>query len=217
MRREGNPGGFVAQVSALFWDNGGVILTNGWDRNARQSAVNNFHLDWAEFEDRHELVLNAFETGKMSLDEYLRRTVFYRDRTFTAEQFKKFLFDQSQAFPESMAFLAALARTRRYMLASLNNESREVNEYRIAKFQLRDYFEAFFCSCYLGIRKPDAGIYSLALQITQRGPEECVFIDDRALNLECAREMGMHTIQFHSVGHLQSELALLGVIANANS
>jgi putative hydrolase of the HAD superfamily len=207
----------VAQVSALFWDNGGVILTNGWDRGARQNAVEHFHLDWPEFEDRHELVLNAFETGKMTLDEYLRRTVFYRDRPFTIDQFKAFLFDQSQAFPESMAFLAALARTRRYMLASLNNESREINKYRIEKFKLRDYFEAFFCSCYLGIRKPDAGIYSLALQITQRSAQECVFIDDRGLNLECAREMGMHTIQFQSVAQLQSELAQLGVNASANS
>ena len=210
-------GGYVAQVSALFWDNGGVILTNGWDRGARQNAVNNFHLDWAEFEDRHELVLNAFETGKMTLDEYLRRTVFYRDRPFTIDQFKAFLFDQSQAFPESMAFLASLARTRRYMLASLNNESREINEYRIEKFKLRDYFEAFFSSCYLGIRKPDAGIYTLALQITQRSAQECVFIDDRGLNLECAREMGMHTIQFQNVAQLQSELARLGVTASANS
>ncbi len=204
----------MSEVSALFWDNGGVILTNGWDRGARHKAVDNFHLDFAEFEDRHELVLNAFETGKMTLDEYLRRTVFYRDRTFTAEQFKAFLFDQSQPFPESLAFLGALARTRRYMLASLNNESREINEYRIDKFKLRDYFEAFFCSCYLGIRKPDSGIYTLALQITHRGPKECVFIDDRGLNLECAREMGMHTIQFQSVAQLKDELAQLGVTAN---
>jgi putative hydrolase of the HAD superfamily len=207
----------MSQVSALFWDNGGVILTNGWDRDARHKAVDTFHLDFAEFEDRHELVLNAFETGKMSLDEYLRRTVFYRDRSFTMAEFKAFVFDQSQPFPESLAFLGGLARTRRYMMASLNNESREINEYRIDKFKLRDYFEAFFCSCYLGIRKPDPGIYSLVLQITHRGPQECVFIDDRGLNLECAREMGMHAIQFQSVDQLKGELAQLGVTANGNS
>jgi putative hydrolase of the HAD superfamily len=215
--REARSGGYAVEVSTLFWDNGGVILTNGWDRPARQKAVNSFHLDWAEFEDRHELVLNAFETGKMTLDEYLRRVVFYRERPFTREQFKTFIFEQSQPFPESLAFLGALARTRRYLLASLNNESREINEYRIDKFKLRDYFEGFFCSCYLGIRKPDAGIYTLALQITHRAPEECVFIDDRGLNLECAREMGMHAIQFQSVAQLQSELARLGVTTNANS
>jgi putative hydrolase of the HAD superfamily len=124
------------------------------------------------------------------------------------------MFEQSQPFPESLDFLAALAKTRRYMQAALNNESLEINEYRIAKFKLRDYFEAFFSSCYLGLRKPGAEIYDRALQITQRRPEECVLIDDRGLNLECAQEMGMHTIQFKNVAQLRSDLASLGVSTN---
>jgi putative hydrolase of the HAD superfamily len=204
----------MAEVSTLFWDNGGVILTNGWDRDSRQRAVEKFHLDWADFEDRHELMLHTFETGELTLDEYLRRTVFYRPRPFTPEEFKTFMFEQSQPFPESIAFLGALAQTRRYMLAALNNESLEINEYRIAKFKLRDYFEAFFSSCYLGLRKPGAEIYNRALQITQRKPEECVLIDDRGLNLEYAQEMGMNTIQFYNVSQLRDDLARFGVTTN---
>ena len=205
----------MAEVATLFWDNGGVILTNGWDRDSRQRAVDKFHLDWADFEDRHELMLHTFETGALTLDEYMRRVVFYRPRPFTPEEFKAFMFEQSQPFPDSLAFLGQLARTRRYMLAALNNESLEINEYRIAKFKLRDYFEAFFSSCYLGLRKPGAEIYQRALQITQRRPQECVLIDDRALNLECAQEMGMHTIQFLNVAQLRDDLARLGVTATA--
>ena len=94
----------MAKVKVLFWDNGGVILTNGWDRGSRRNAVETFNLDWADFEDRHELMLNAFECGQASLDEYLRRTVFYRERAFTLDDFKKFMFSQSQAFPESLDF-----------------------------------------------------------------------------------------------------------------
>jgi len=203
----------MADVKVMFWDNGGVILTNGWDRGSRQKAVEKFNLDWADFEDRHELMLNAFECGNASLDEYLRRTVFYRERAYTPGNFKQFMFDQSQAFPESLAFLGQLARTRRYILATLNNESLEINDYRIQKFHLRDYFEVFFSSCYLGVRKPDRGIYSLALKITQRNAAECVLIDDRALNLECARELGMQTIQFQDVVQLRKELGQLGVVA----
>jgi putative hydrolase of the HAD superfamily len=198
-------------VNTLFWDNGGVILTNGWDRQSRKAAVGKFHLDWDDFEDRHELMLHAFECGQASLDDYLRRTVFYRDRPFTTEDFKRFMFDQSQAFPEPLAFLGQLTGTRRYLLATLNNESLEINEHRIHKFHLRDYFEAFFSSCYLGVRKPDRGIYSLALKITQGSPEECVLIDDRSLNLECARELGMHTIQFKSLAQLRNDLSQLGI------
>lgn len=201
----------MTQVNTLFWDNGGVILTNGWDRGSRRLAVETFHLDFADFEDRHELMLNAFECGKATLTEYLQRTVFYRERPFTMDDFKQFMFEQSQAIAESLAFLGELAQTRRYMMASLNNESLEINEYRIRTFRLRDYFEAFFSSCYLGVRKPDRGIYSLALKISQRDPSECVLIDDRGLNLECAREMGMHTIQFVNVAQLRDELAQWGI------
>jgi len=207
----------MAKVSTLLWDNGGVILTNGWDRESRRAAAEEFHFDWEEFENRHELVLNAFETGQMTLDEYLRRTIFYRERAFTKEDFRAFLFAQSQPFPESLAFLADLARASRYQLAALNNESLEVNEHRIKTFNLRDFFQAFFSSCYLGVRKPDPAIYRLALEITQREPGECVLIDDRGLNLECARELGMHTIQFQNVAQLKAELRQLGVSSNENS
>ena len=201
----------MAEIKALFWDNGGVILTNGWDRSSRLNAVEKFRLDWADFEDRHELMLNAFECGQVTLDEYLRRTVFYRERPFTMEEFKEFMLEQSKPFPEAIGFLGKLARTRRQMLAALNNESLEINEYRIHKFQLRDYFEAFFSSCYLGVRKPEAGIYQLALKITQCEPAECILIDDRGLNLECARELGMHTIQFQNVAQLREDLGTFGI------
>jgi putative hydrolase of the HAD superfamily len=204
----------MAEITALFWDNGGVILTNGWDRNSRRAAVEKFKLDWADFEDRHELMLNDFETGRVTLDEYLRRTVFYREHSFTLEDFKKFMFEQSQPFPESLDFLKKLAQTRRYLIASLNNESRELNEYRIKTFNLPQYFEAFFSSCYLALRKPNVEFYRLALKITQRNPEDCVMIDDRGLNLETAREIGMHTIQFKSVTQLRADLTKLNVLAD---
>ncbi len=206
----------MGQVRALFWDNGGVILTNGWDRGSRKVAVEKFHLDWTEFEDRHELMLDAFEKGEVSLDEYLRRVVFYRERPFTIEEFKKFMVEQSQPFPESLEFLGKLARKRAYMMAALNNESGEINEHRIEKFRLRDYFEAFFSSCYLGLRKPGAEIYQKALKITQCKPSECVLIDDRGLNLECARELGIHTVQFQRVDQLRDGLKSLGVTADGN-
>jgi putative hydrolase of the HAD superfamily len=203
----------MAKAKVLFWDNGGVILTNGWDRGSRRNAVERFNLDWADFEDRHELMLNAFECGEVSLDEYLRRTVFYRQRAFAPDDFKRFMFDQSQPFPDVLDFAGKLARTKRYVMAALNNESLEINDYRIRTFRLRDCFEMFLSSCYLGVRKPGREIYSLALKITQCDPGECTMIDDRGLNLECAQELGMRTIQFQNVEQLRSDLARLGVTA----
>jgi putative hydrolase of the HAD superfamily len=204
----------MAEITTLFWDNGGVILTNGWDRGSRRRAVEKFNLDWADFEDRHELMLDAFEKGQITLDEYLRRTVFYRDRPFTLEQFKEFMFAQSQALPDSLEFLGELARTRKCLMAALNNESLEINEYRIKTFHLRDYFEAFFSSCYLALRKPGTEIFIKALKITQRDPAECIMIDDRDLNLEYAREIGMNTILFQNTAQFREDLNRFGIVAD---
>lgn len=201
----------MGKISTILWDFGGVLLTNGWDRGSRRQAAERFNLDWDEFEDRHELLLSAFETGKVSLGEYLQRVIFYKERSFTPTDFEKFFFEQSQAMPESLAILSELADTGMYFNAALNNESLELNEFRIRQFNLADYFDAFFSSCYLACRKPDPKIYRLALYITQSAPEECLFVDDRALNLECARELGMRTILFKRARQLRADLASEGV------
>jgi putative hydrolase of the HAD superfamily len=201
----------MPEVTALFWDIGGVILSNGWDRAARGEAAKKFGLDWEDFQERHELANPAFDTGRITLDTYLDRTVFYRKRTFTRDEFKAFIFDQSREFPESRAVLSRVAKSSKYFLATINNEPRELNLLRIEKFNLRQEFEAFFSSCFVGLRKPEEGIYRLALDVTQRRPGECVFIDDRALNLECARQLGMRTIQFQNAAQLSQELAANGV------
>ena len=201
-------------VTTLFWDVGGVILTNGWDRSDRLKAAEKFHLDWEDFQDRHELASPAFETGQADLTQYLERTIFYRARPFTQREFAAFMFEQSQEIPETRAFVESLARTGKYLLATINNESRELNAYRIRTFGLERHFKAFFS--YVGVRKPDAGIYRVALEVTQRNPKECIFVDDRALNLECARRLGMATIQFQNAAQLRSELAAHGITADGN-
>lgn len=202
----------MAEVTALFFDIGGVLLTNGWDRDSRMAAAKKFHLDWNDFEDRHELVLHAFEVGDLGLEEYLDRVIFYCKRDFTRQEFKDFIYSQAQAMPESLGLLRRIVKPRRYLISTLNNESRDLNAYRIEKFHLREYFDVFLSSCYLGVRKPDKGIYMRALDITQRKGEDCVFVDDRALNLECAQELGMHTIQFKDATQLEREMKQLGVV-----
>ncbi len=201
----------MTDLTALFWDVGGVLLTNGWDRASRRRAAEEFKLDWEEFEDRHELLVPAFEKSQLTLEDYLERTVLYRPRAFAKQTFKDFMFSQSESYPETLAIVDRLARSRKYLLATLNNESLELNLYRINHFALRNYFTVFFSSCFLGVKKPDEAIYRLALQITQRSAEESLFIDDRALNLECARRCGMHTIQYQNPGQLQHELREMGV------
>jgi putative hydrolase of the HAD superfamily len=203
----------VAEITALFWDVGGVLGTNGWDRNTRRAAASRFGLNEEEFENRHEALLSALETGKMSLDDYLERTVFCRSQSFGREQFKAFLYEQSQPKPDSLALARELSG--KYLMAAINNESLELNLYRIEKFELREIFTAFFSSCFVGLRKPDPAIYRLAADVMQKLPGECCFIDDRPLNLEGARQVGMQVIQFHDADQLRRELVEMGVTTNA--
>lgn len=201
----------MSEIRAIFWDVGGVLLTNAWDHTQRLAALEHFHLDVEEFQSRHEMVVSSFERGKITLDEYLDRTVFYRSRPFTRDEFRDFMFSLSQPMPEVLALARALADSRKYFMGTINNESRELNLYRIEKFSFREIFRLFVSSCFVGLRKPESGIYRLAIELTQINPEECCFIDDRALNLEIAEKMGMHTIQMQTPEQLREELMKLGV------
>ena len=200
-------------ITALFWDIGGVLLTNAWDRTERAKGFEHFQLDADEFHSRHEMVVSSFERGKITQDEYLQRTVFYRPRSFTPDEFRNFMLSLSQALPDRLPFAQELAASGKYFMGTINNESRELNNYRIEKFGLRKLFRVFFSSCFVGLRKPERDIYRLALETTQFSPGECCFLDDRSLNLECAAQMGMHTIQVQSLEQMKGELAKLGVTA----
>jgi putative hydrolase of the HAD superfamily len=175
------------------------------------AALKHFRLDEEEFHSRHEMVISSFERGKISLDEYLDRTVFYRDRPFSRDEFRDYMFSLSQVMPEVLAYARTLADSHKYFMGTINNESRELNLYRIEKFGLREIFRLFVSSCFVGLRKPESGIYRLAIEITQINPEECCFIDDRELNLECAAKLGMRTIQMQTLDQLREELGKLGV------
>ncbi len=201
----------MAKITALFWDVGGVLLSNAWDRAQREIALAIFKLDETEFQDRHEMVVSSFERGKISLDEYLDRTVFYRPRTFTKEEFCHRMYALSKPHPEVIDLARKLTQSGRYQMATINNESRELNQYRIETFGLQEIFALFVSSCFVGLRKPEAGIYRLALEITQHPPEQCCFIDDRALNLEAAARLGMHAIHLQNAVQLEQELQKLGV------
>lgn len=201
----------MPKITAIFWDVGGVLLTNGWGHAERNRALIQFQLDEVDFNDRHQMLVSSFERGKISLDEYLQRTIFYRTRTFTKDAFKDYMLSLSRPKPEVMELARNLAKSGKYLMSILNNESKELNLYRIQTFQLREIFSLFISSGFVGLRKPESGIYQLALDITQRAPDECCFIDDRELSLECASQLGMHVIQMKNAEQLREDLRKLGV------
>jgi putative hydrolase of the HAD superfamily len=198
-------------LTHVFFDVGGVLGSNGWDHDERAVALAQFDLDPDEFADRHDEAVGIWESGGMSLGEYLDATVFFRPRPFTRDAFIACMLAQSAPYPDTIALARELAGAGRWHLMTLNNESAELNRHRIEVFGLTAMFEVFFSSCWMGVLKPSRIIYERALAMTQVPPANAVFIDDRARNLDVPRALGMRTIHYRDATHLRRALAALGV------
>ncbi|MEP7327104.1 MAG: HAD family phosphatase [Gemmatimonadota bacterium] len=198
-------------ITHIFFDVGGVLGTPGWNTRQRALTVARFGLDVPVFEQRHQDVARALEEGRLAFDEYLDHTVFNAPRPFSRDEFRASVHALSRPFPETIALARRLADTGRYRLMTLNNESAELNVYRIWYFGLSDIFSAFFSSCWLGVAKPSRRIYQLALSLSQAEPGQTLFIDDRAENLPPARALGIRALRFVNLGQLSADLAVLGV------
>ena len=123
------------EITTLFLDVGGVLLTNGWDHHARKRAATNFKLDLAEMEDRHHLTFDTYEEGKLTLEEYLNRVVFYQKRPFTQAQFRRFMFAQLKPYTEMIELIRRFKARYGLKIAVVSNEGLELNAYRISKVQ----------------------------------------------------------------------------------
>jgi putative hydrolase of the HAD superfamily len=184
----------AAAITCMFLDIGGVLLTNGWDHHARKRAATHFKLVWAEMEDRHRLNFATYEEGKLTLEEYLDRVIFYKKRPFTRAQFRRFMFSQSQPYPEMIDLVKKLKAKYGLKIVVVSNEGRELNEYRIRKFKLGGFVDAFISSCFVHVRKPDADIFRLALDIAQVPVEQVIYIENTPMFVQIAEGLGIQSI-----------------------
>ena len=198
-------------ISCMFLDIGGVLLTNGWDHQARRRAAKNFKLELAEMEDRHHLTFDTYEEGKLTLEEYLSRTVFYKDRPFTRAQFRRFMFAQSKPYPEMIELVAQLKVRHGLKIVVVSNEARELNLYRIRKFKLDGFVDAFISSCFVHLHKPDVGIFRLALDIALTPPQQVVYIENTPMFVQVAEGLGIRSILHEDYGSTCTKLASLGL------
>ena len=204
-------------IRTIFWDIGGVLLTNGWDVNQRARVLSEIGVDLAGYEKVHESVNYFWERGLMSARDFFEKTVIEVNPSLhlSFEELWKLVCAESKVlYPENFNLLAALKSSAKYRLATLNNESRELNRYRVDKFYLHQYFDYFISSGYVHEMKPLAGIYRAAVDISGFAPETALFIDDKQENCDVAAAMGMQTVRFESPAQLQSALAKRGVTAS---
>ena len=200
-----------SQITTLLVDIGGVLLTNGWDHNSRRHAAETFGLDYDEMSERHHLTFDTYEEGKLSLDEYLRRVVFYQDRSFSREEFKTFMYAQSKPYPDMIQFIRGLKTQYSLRVAAVSNEGRELTMYRVQQFELRTFVDFFISSCFIHYRKPDEDMYRIALDISQAQAEQVIYIDDRAMFVEVARDLGMTGIVHSGYEATRTSLEGLGL------
>ncbi len=198
------------RYTTIFTDIGGVLLTNGWDRNGRKKAIKQFNLDPVETEERHHLTFDTYESGKISLTEYLKRLVFYTERNFTEVEFRKFMFDQSQPIPEMLTLIRAIKEKYGVKIAVVSNEGRELNNYRIKTFKLGEFVDFFISSCFVHFRKPDADIFKVALDIAQVPPEKVIYLEDRPMFVQVADTLGIHGIIHRNFKTTRDQLASFG-------
>ena len=198
----------MSEISTILWDVGGVLLTNGWDHEERASVLAHFGVDRNEFEDRHPEANDIWEKGLITVEEYLYRTVFWKPRSFTSEEFLEAMKAESRVLKDSaLGILEDVAASQDVDIGMLNNEARELNDYRIEQFGFTGYFDFFFSSCYVGLRKPAPRMYQLALDVLQCEPGEVVFIDDRQGNADAAASLGIHAIKYEGSEKLAQALS----------
>ena len=201
-------------ITCLFLDIGGVMLTDGWDHQARRRAAKHFKLDWDELEARHSLNFVIYETGKLTLHEYLGWVVFYKKRSFTRAEFWRFMCAQSKPYPEMIALMRRLKAKYGLKVIVLSNEARELNDFRIHKFKLDEFVDVFVSSCLVGLHKPDAGIFRLALDIAMTPARQIVYVENTPMFVEIADGLGIRGLLHTDYAATVKKLAALGLTAD---
>jgi putative hydrolase of the HAD superfamily len=199
-------------IKTLFLDIGGVLLSNGWDHGARGKAIAHFELNGEETEERHHLTFDSYEEGKLTLQEYLKHIVFYKPRQFSENDFINFMLKQSYAFQETIDFFIEIKKIYSLKVIAVNNEGKELNKYRIREYKLNSLFDAFVSSAFVHLRKPDADIFRMAIDISQTSVENSLYVDDRLMFVEVAKSLGVNGIHHQRLDTTKSQLKNLGLV-----
>jgi len=199
------------KIKCLFVDIGGVLLTDGWIRDYRILAAKTFGLDPEEMEARHHQAYESHEAGMFSLEQYLKLVVFHQERPFTRDEFQQFMFAQSKPYPEMIELVRALKAKYRLKIVVVSNEGRELNEHRIRAFGLDQFVDTFISSCFVRLRKPDANIFRLALDVAQTPAGNVVYLENTSMFVQIAEDLGIRSILHQDYESTRAHLAAYGL------
>jgi putative hydrolase of the HAD superfamily len=196
-------------IQALFLDVGGVLITNGWDHALRKKTAETFQVDYEMMNNRHQLIFDTYETGKLTFDEYLKRIIFFEPRQYSLQDVKHFIFEAVRPFNDMINFVKEIRKEYNLKIGVVSNEGRELAVDRIHRFDLPSFIDFFIISSFVHFRKPDPDIYRLAIDVAQVPPSRIAYIDDRLLLIEVAKGLGLQGIHHKSVESTEAALRML--------
>jgi putative hydrolase of the HAD superfamily len=156
--------------------------------------------------------LYALERGEITEQEFARRLAEQLHDGFDLARLRQLYFERIEPNARMIGFVGDLRR-RGLRTALLTNNVREWEPLWRAKLpELEELFEVVVDSAFVGMRKPDPGIYELTLErLGGVRAEECLFVDDLEVNCETASALGMTAVRFdhaeQAIAELESALA----------
>ncbi len=177
----------------------------------QQAGCRGVRPDLEELNKRHKDALGTYELGKLTIEDFLKLVVFHKKRPFTVAQFRKFMFDQSNPYPEMIELIRQLKARYELKIIVVSNEGQGLNEYRIRKFKLDKIVDSFISSCFVHLRKPDVDIFRAALDTAQVSADEVIYIENSPMYVEVAEGLGIKSVLHKDYKSTRAELASFGL------
>jgi len=200
-------------LRAVIFDYG-MVLTGAPDTGAHDAMVRITGLSPERFEALYWADRHAYDEGKLSGVAFWQKFLHDANLDLGPKAFEELnRHDARMWTTQNPAMVAWQSRLKQHGLrtAILSNMGDSVLESIKREFQWIDNFDVLVWSYQLHLAKPDPEIYLYTLQQLGTRPDEALFLDDKQVNVDAARELGIQAIQFSTVECLRRDLIDAGL------
>lgn len=198
-------------IRAVIFDYG-MVLSQPQDPVALNNLLAITGLDRDTFDSHYWTHRHAYDAGKLNGRTYWQQFAADSAIELTATDIDRLIENDVLMWCTINEPMLAWARTLSesgLRIGILSNMGEETLSYMRQEFAWLGDFHHHTWSCELGIAKPDPAIYTYTCEKLRVAPQEALFLDDKIENVEAARRVGLHAIQFKNIEQLRSELEAL--------